>query len=1512
MAKKKNDKSSAPKSLSITRKKNKYTFSWTLGEKYSKQQFEYKVDHLGKKKDKWRSRNISKSAKKESIEINGKNIDKIMFHVKGTGVDTSKVNKTESKWADYTMQISPPNKPKIQVSMTADNAATFAFESKDEEKKPIYWLEWQSILSKNGQEPSIKKAWSSYKTKTNYASYHSGNTKTDKGKIQYKASGRWSHTESFTTGWVRHFKVRAVGAGGESAWVSAKQVYNSPDAAKNIKCSNIVEKNGRITMKVTWDSDTSKAHPIKQSTVQYYIGKLGSGKQPSQGSWQDAPGGLVKDFPNNKKDRQTATIRIDSPVETDQCLWIRVLNQYTSLPVESDPVRVITKPLAAPTINTIDYDSTTYRVSISAANNSEAYGSKLVVYYYDSDKTSTSGKIIGVINGSQAATFQCPNWTGHTPISFGVRAIVGDAKEIGKGTSAYYDGYIMTTDTSMVPGKQYYILPINAEGQDYNTLPTPVDIVAEYPSNPSEEQWVEDLGNLRVTTDTHVVSGKTYYHRSHIWRCWYLEETDPSGNPSITDYATYKPYYEVDETAPTGCIFYTFDSVAESSITRDGGNTPVSPAQPNVVQVGLNGTVQITWDVPWEKATGAEIVWADHDDALYSTNGPSTYEVTNIKQSKLNIADLELGKTWYFWVRLYSVNDSGNNIYSEYSPMATLSLSSAPAIPNFEISPAVVPNTSEATFTCSWDFESSDGTDQASASIYEVIDVEGQEEPDYILFDSNISTQRTKSYAVQDLVGSRNGWTVGSTHSLAIQVMSEGGMTSELSARMPISIADPIDLNILNTSLISALNLRTYTGTTISENIDSYKDIYQATVDIPYTGNRYNAISMAQTADSTTETVSCIFGTGDSYPDVGYFYGGTYNFITGVLTGEYSIDGTLYEEPKISQIDTLSLTIRPGTTNTFETSALMFQSVALPTIDNLSEYYELDTLTSGSVNKLSFYKEQEEYKVSDELVNIATFAGDFRYVTSGTNVTATALTLRIFPIPRRFQQDLFDTSVSPVATNCTIAYFVESSIDISIPIPDLVVDTDNSYTASVEVTTQNSNVLNITFSLGYTDDILQATINMENDSEETRTYNIAIQDGEYNWVTTYYAKTTDTELSPGKTYYELVDSGASVDQTISVCDNASTHAVLRNLPLQVWINNLSESETVNVYIYRESNFVPPTPDENEFIGYAGETAFIGNYSAEDLASGPISIDIYEGQESGQYLSQKLDDEGNYILQISASDSYGQTTEPVTMPFVVNWENQAVEPDGDVTITDNVAYIRAIKPQLGPNDPPHDFTGDTIDIYRLSGDKPVLIYRGATFYDDTSEDTIKATTYVDPYPTIGPRGGYRIVLITRNGDYIANTLNDDNDIVPTPAWIDLEGHVESKFHFIDFGDQHLDFIYNVDYDNSWNKSFTLTHYLGGSIQGDWIAGVERSGNIKGMTFDDIEPETYDAFRDLAEYVGLCHIRTLDGSNYTGNVAVSDSSGFNKLAHQHDISLSVQRCDNPSLDGMTEAQWEELNS
>ena len=103
---------------------------------------------------------------------------------------------------------------------------------------------------------------------------------------------------------------------------------------------------------------------------------------------------------------------------------------------------------------------------------------------------------------------------------------------------------------------------------------------------------------------------------------------------------------------------------------------------------------------------------------------------------------------------------------------------------------------------------------------------------------------------------------------------------------------------------------------------------------------------------------------------------------------------------------------------------------------------------------------------------------------------------------------------------------------------------------------------------------------------------------------------------------------------------------------------------------------------------------------------------------------------------------------------------------------------------------------------------------------------------------------------------------------------------------------------------------MTHYLGGRVEGDWIEGTEHTHNIKGVTIDDLDIEegTLDNIRELAEYAGLCHVRTIEGFNYTANINVSDSSEYNHPEHEHNISFSISEVANPNLDGMT---WEDWN-
>ena len=202
---------------------------------------------------------------------------------------------------------------------------------------------------------------------------------------------------------------------------------------------------------------------------------------------------------------------------------------------------------------------------------------------------------------------------------------------------------------------------------------------------------------------------------------------------------------------------------------------------------------------------------------------------------------------------------------------------------------------------------------------------------------------------------------------------------------------------------------------------------------------------------------------------------------------------------------------------------------------------------------------------------------------------------------------------------------------------------------------------------------------------------------------------------------------------------------------------------------------------------------------------------------------------------------------------------------------------------------------TADIYRLSADRPQLIYKDAELGE----------TYVDPYPTLGDYGGHRIVFKTANGDYItedgelafADTGEADGDSVPAEYGL-----------IIDFPDGTLQLDYNIDVSNNWNKDFQETQYLGGSVQGDWNAAVSRSASIGGVLITLINAEDIRLMRRLAVYAGLCHVRTHDGSNYTADVQVSEQYDHDKQRKVASFSLNITRVDAQELDGMTLLDWQ----
>lgn len=331
---------------------------------------------------------------------------------------------------------------------------------------------------------------------------------------------------------------------------------------------------------------------------------------------------------------------------------------------------------------------------------------------------------------------------------------------------------------------------------------------------------------------------------------------------------------------------------------------------------------------------------------------------------------------------------------------------------------------------------------------------------------------------------------------------------------------------------------------------------------------------------------------------------------------------------------------------------------------------------------------------------------------------------------------------------------------------------------------------------------------------------------------------------------------------------------LKALPAVVTVTGAGTAGQTTLAIERTQSYDLETPDEQTHTGYEGETVYLFDYPGQN------AVTINYGDLIG-----RLDDTAAYRIVATVADTYGQTAK-AEADFIVSWTNQALMPEGTATI-DAENGIGKIMPTA----PTGAQTGDTVNIYRLSMDKPQLIYEGAEFGE----------TYVDPYPTVGDSGGYRLAYMTKNGDFITASY--------VPAILDISAPYNVQNHIIDFGFSQVTLELNLTSSHNWEKGFQQTKYLGGAVQGDWLAGVLRSGSVAAVSYVPESHEVAEALRRLAVYDGLCHVRTADGSNFTANVNVSEDMGYESAGKIASFQIDIQACDNPNLDGMLLSDWEE---
>lgn len=345
---------------------------------------------------------------------------------------------------------------------------------------------------------------------------------------------------------------------------------------------------------------------------------------------------------------------------------------------------------------------------------------------------------------------------------------------------------------------------------------------------------------------------------------------------------------------------------------------------------------------------------------------------------------------------------------------------------------------------------------------------------------------------------------------------------------------------------------------------------------------------------------------------------------------------------------------------------------------------------------------------------------------------------------------------------------------------------------------------------------------------------------------------------------EPITASISSHSLVSETVDGRTYLALKSLPLTVTTTGASRGELTQLAIERAYPYMIDRPDDSQFNGFKGETVY---YRAIN-GNGTFSITLDD-------LLGALDDEARYNIVLTITDDSGQS-DTARLEFEIHWTHQAVMPEATVVYSDGKAIIT-------PTEPSGATTGDYCDLYRLSADKPELIIPHASF----------GVEYIDPYPTIGEFGGYRIVFRTANGDY----KTEDG----TLAWLDTSGEYEYDKTIINFGTDSVELYYNVDVSHNWSKDFSEVKYLGGAVQGYWNPAVSRASTVQAVTLNPTDQDTIQALRRLAVYTGICQIRTKDGSNFCANIDVNESNPHERYGLISEFSLSVTRIDPQGYEG-----------
>lgn len=862
-------KTPAPSGCKITRNGSKFTLSWKIAAKNSGdgQKTRHKVN--GSKK--WsKAKAIGKKAKSTTYipkNKKGKVLSKVTS-VRMEVQDNQKKasgakNLAASSWVGATFKLARPPKPIVTLTLDNDNwnrcLLSWGHKGNKFTKSDNYWYirtESQTIFHSEKQKDSWPKK--GYTKRAETGSFY-----------QREDSLKLSTGEAY----VRKFRFRILGHAGynEDGWVTCAHYYSTPYKAI-VKAATMSESSGGvISCTVKWYSGSDTFHPIDETTLQYGIAVPSINMScPSDISWVDRP--TMKDTPG--KDVQDGdSFLIDTTIDADECLFVRVVNIHDLNKSYSAPKRAtgIITMLSAPENLDIDPDFETYRAQIGADNASPVPDSNIAIIFKSITNGVSNEEIIGILpHGVPYATFQCPNWDAADEWSFGAFAFVGD-----------YGEYIISEDTTVSVGKNYY----SRTGTGERTA----TIIENPTGNPHENGYYEDIdGEYFITEDTVVIEGKSYYTLSAPDPYVYSLIKTPTGNPHENGYYELSPQSGKGISFDSHGVTYTYNVYEipnikmKSVVIWQGGDIPRPPANVKATSP-REGVALVTWDWAWESADIAELSWSDHEDAWESTDQPEVYRIQNTHAAKWSIYGLATGTTWYIRVRLIKMNGDIENAgpWSSITNESTLDMSSAPNAPALTLSKRST--THDSAFTVSWEYSSTDGTDQKDAVLISATINENGE----VVYGEEIVTGIGTNRSI-DIIPDNEGWQTGEKYGMALKVVSESDRHSLWSNIEFITIAEPLSCNIVSDSFV---NRYEYSQAVLTESEDG-EGVETISEDAEY-----------YTLTGTIVAEPDINNINDYYELVNGVYSKTDDGIIDDTKTYYTVEGTLVENPVEAQIN---------------------------------------------------------------------------------------------------------------------------------------------------------------------------------------------------------------------------------------------------------------------------------------------------------------------------------------------------------------------------------------------------------------------------------------------------------------------------------------------------------------------------------------------------------------------------------------------------------------------------------